>query len=260
MGMEDPHPRMKLLVTIGLLLQLSCSSGRGQEAAQSPGTDPRPVQAAPAPPEAEPGAYRLDFEIDFEHGCSLSNESRGADGYLSLDIGADGKAALTLDLDEGSVMGPSFGEFQKGNQSFSYQHSETHDVWTGTAGTEGQGIRVAFEKLAHSFDEAWEYDKTELPPPTESASQLVLECTSSTIDVYGQVPRGKYFWDTEGEIPSPSPVLLCKPSEEILGWFHQMVLVDGVIPLGPGRGIAMLSSRIYYSENRVIRLGASSGS
>ena len=59
--------------------------------------------------------------------------------------------------------------------------------------------------------------------------------------------------DVEGKTAEPAEVMLCKPSDEILGWHHDMAIVDGGIPLAEPPGISMLSSRMFYNEQQIIR-------
>lgn len=231
-----------------------CCSGR--TSTHTSGPEPlkkvEPPAAKPAAGTGEALTYSLDLEIDNEHGCSQSHESTGVDAELVLQVSPDDEATLTLHLHSTSVFGPSFSKFQQGENDFYTTYSEEQSVWTGTAKRSGSRISIAFDHVETSSYEVHGYGG-ELPPPVGSTSSLTLLCTTSTVPVYAALEEDEYFWDVEGKTPEPTDVVLCKPSDEILGWLHDMALVDGGIPLGSPPGIAMLSSRMFYSESQVIR-------
>ncbi len=232
---------------------LSCSGGA------SPGTPDEPTLKKVEPPPAQPPpsmagdlAYSLDLEIDHEHGCSQSHESTGVDIDLDLEISGQDEAVLTLHLDSTVVMGPSFSNFQQGDQDFTTTFSKEHSVWTGTAKRSGSRLSITFEWIETASYKVYGYGG-ELPPPVKSPSSLTLLCAMSSKPVYPAVVGDEYFWDVEGKPAEPADLLLCKPSDEILGWHHDMALVDGGIPLAAPPGIAMLSSRMFYNESQIIR-------
>ncbi|MBW2262967.1 MAG: hypothetical protein JRG91_13400 [Deltaproteobacteria bacterium] len=238
---------------------VSCSNG-----AASKKTAPLPLKKVAAPDEVaapEPGPpvaaqgpleYSLDLEIDHEHGCSQSHQSTGVDATLKLEIDSEDEAVLTLHLKSTSVMGPSFSKFQQGDDSFYSTHKQEHSVWTGTAKRSGSRLSVTFEWIETASYEVQGYGG-ELPPAKKSPSSLTLLCAKSTKPVYAALEKDEYFWDVEGKTPESAEVMLCKPSDEILGWHHDMALVDGGIPLAEPPGISMLSSKMFYNEQQIIR-------
>lgn len=232
---------------------LSCSCGTKTPAPEPPTLEKVEPVAEEAPvARGEPLEYSLELEIDHEHGCSQSHQSTGVDIDLGLQIGAGDEATLTLHLDSTSVMGPSFSKFQQGDQHFTTTHTEESSVWTGTAKRSGSRISITFEWIESSSYEVHGHGG-ELPPPTRSPSSLTLLCSKSTAPVYEALEKDEYFWDVEGKTAEPHEVMICKPSEEILGWHHDMALVEGGIPLAAPPGIAMLSSHMFYSESQIIR-------
>jgi hypothetical protein len=233
---------------------LSCSCGTKTTPPEPPTLKPAPAPEQEAPPLAAEDAlaYTLDLEIDHEHGCSQSHQSTGVDIELSLQVSAANEATLTLHLDSTSVMGPSFSSYQQGDQDFTTTYTEEQSVWTGTARRSGSRLSITFEWVETASYEVYGYGG-ELPPAKRSPSSLSLLCSKSSVLVYEAVKKDESFWDVEGKTAEPHEVMLCKPSEEILGWHHDMALVDGGIPLAAPPGIAMLSTHMFYNESQVIR-------
>lgn len=231
----------------------SCSGGRTTRPVEPP---PPPAAEEPAPTssalEDGPLTYSLDLEIDHEHGCSQSHQSTGVSAELRLEISAGNEATLTMHLDSTSVMGPSFSKFQQGDQDFTTTYIEEQSAWTGTVKRSGSRFSISFEWIETASYEVYGYGG-ELPPAVKSHSSLTLLCAMSSRPVYPAVAEGESFWDVESEQAGPADLLLCKPSEEILGWHHDMALVEGGIPLAAPPGIAMLSTHMFYSESQVIR-------
>jgi hypothetical protein len=239
-----------------LVLLTSCAGGRGADpAAGTPAAEGR--STAPSQTARPALEYRLALEVEMEHGCSLSHESRGESGELVLEVDDKDRATLTLQLEGSTVFGPSFSEFQKGDHDFSTTTTCSRSVWTGTAKRASRRLTATFDTVRTSKDEVPGYG-AELPPPQTLPSSLILACSEGTVPVYDAKRPSEPFWDVEGEKPQDRQVLLCKPSEQILGWLHHMVLVDEAIPLAETPGLALQSSTFYFSDRLIIRLAGPS--
>ncbi len=215
---------------------------------------PDPPTAAGVEAAERAGTYALTIDVDLEHGCSQSSESASASGTFVLEIGKDGSATLAIDTSGGNTIGPSFGEYMKGEQDFYHTSEMLHEVWKGSFTPEPSGLAISFDSVERSVAEWSGYGQPELPAATKQAASLAITCAAGEVQAYEPVRDGKYVWDTEGQTPVPVPAMLCSMPADFLGWFGDMVLVDGALALAAGSGLLVYADSFYYSERQVVRI------
>jgi hypothetical protein len=235
---------------------LACSH-QAAKGSESPPPRTASPTAVPSPPPG-PVAYRLAFDVGLEHGCSQSNESRGADGTLEIEIDAKNRATLTVHSEHTSVIGPSFSMYKQGHDDFFTTFKKEHAVYAGSAERTPNRVDLAFETVSRSAVEWMEYGDPDLPEPTPSSAHLTLACRIAPLEIYGPVPKDGAFWNVDGETPMLRDVLLCRPSGPLFEGYEDMILVEESFPMLEGDGLALESDILYYNERLVIRLAGSS--
>ena len=176
-GVERPVGLMWLMCLM-CLASLSFGSGCARSGAGAPASAPAP---APAHASAPAQVHRLAFEVYEEDECSQTLASYSTKGTLTLELGADGGAALRLAAEVSDVdVAKDSGESSHGRQRQSL-------VWRGRAEAEGPVQVVALELAEQRC--AWlpAYgDGPETPRPCVGVGgargRLVLRCAAGSVE------------------------------------------------------------------------------
>ncbi len=190
-----------------------------------------------APASAETLLARAVIDIDHQHGCSQSVYNRGVDGWLTLEVGDDSTATLSLEIHEIAVSGPSLGRFKQGDTEFSDVRTKDRRTWTGSAAVADGGWIVRFDRVETAHVDQPQYGDLPYPRATSSPSSLVLECRRTPVPLYPAAVDEYSGWNTEGQQASPVDVVVCRPSEEIFDLAH-LVTLEGALVLGFGAGVS----------------------
>lgn len=215
-----------------------------------------PDETSTPPPPASllshlPERLALEIDLDYEHGCSQSHESRGFTGAILLELGTENGATMTLELDELTILGPSYGAYRLGERDFSQIRTVTRRVMTGRRRIEGDELIIDLERIANSSTQISGYGTPTLPPPTEVAARASIVCREGQVDAYPPEPDAVNRWSIEGQTASPLPVLLCRFSEELFD-LEPEILVDGAYPLATPTLTVNLHS-FYGDANLIFR-------
>lgn len=232
-------------------------------------TAAQPPAEPPAPPPAELSDLQagkgnpmpsgemdlsLVLDVDFEHGCSQSMESRSISGTLDLKIFTGDKAVLALDIEEYYTFGPSLGKFKQGHRDFTHRYWKERRVWKGKAKRKDDLLIFKFKTVDTARKEFPLYSGGgSMPPATPSASTLELTCRYMQIDVYGPVAKNKSAFDVDKETPKRKHAILCKPNQEVFDWYQDHILMDEFLPFSAAPGFILSYNKLYWTDTKVLR-------
>jgi hypothetical protein len=213
---------MRRLVSLSLL---AAAAAAADESVPDAARDPIEVAEVPA---AGALAYRLQYDVRREHGCSQSFESEGEAGSVTLTVAADGAARLVVDGDQSYTFGPSLGRYRAGDHDFDHRYSKTHGEWSGVARRAGRSLTVELRPAGQ---------------PEGAPAALRLECRVGRVDVEPDAPGGAR---------TERGALLCSPGKALSAALGE-VTTDGALPFGRRAGYRAERSRRGFGDDAAIR-------
>jgi hypothetical protein len=196
----------------------------------------------------------LVVDLDSSHGCSRSFASQTWDGSLELVITARGVATLKLAVSGRYSMGPSRGMYTQGDRNFSRHKNRIAAEWRGVAKRTPMAISIQFKTLKRAEIDNWVgQGEPPLPSPTKGPTSLALHCESEQLETYGPVPDSGFVWAEPDASTAPTAALTCEPRGEDLFTYHELLLVDGRIPLGTPDELILAKRHGFFPEQWVLR-------
>ena len=239
-------------VMLGALVAIS-SVGVAQDAAKVAGPGEDAVGALTGDAAV---VLSSSFDVHYEHGCSRSFESIGSQVTLTLEMTPSGTSRLTVTLGQTSTMGPSFGEFRAGARDFYSTRRREHHVFEGTGERSASGWKIRFRTVRSAALDLPEYGEAPMPPAQERDTELEMTCEPKRVPVFRPVAPGKIGPLTEGETPTPTRILLCRPSAELTSTYHlplRLIQVDEALPLARDPGLSVYRQEADFGSQLVVR-------
>ncbi len=197
----------------------------------------------PATAAELPLTAHLIFDIGREHGCSRSFENTSFSGLLTLDVGADGAAELSLETHKLIIFGPSLGSYKQGERDFSERREKQRQRWRGQAVLSGESLMVQMKVVETSRTQQPRYGDLPYPEATTAVSNLRLDCKRTEVDAYPPPEREFTELLIEGLETVATEAWDCATSDPIMEPYPE-VLANGDVRLAEGYGLISASDEM----------------
>jgi hypothetical protein len=185
-----------------------------------------------------PLVLRAKVHVASQHGCSQSEASQAVISEISLTV-SGGQVKLAIEAFESSSFGPSAGRYMQGDRNFHRDSTRWRWTYTGVAERAGGKLLLQFNRLETVVDRRGGIDYQE---PRHEAAATTVTCTEGTVGLLA--PFSNRGEGASPEVASCGAVVLCAGLLELvhipfesLTPLAPRTLIDGALPLLPGKGI-----------------------